>query len=173
MQDIAITSIVLGTLIPIIFLTGGVIIALVAINRRHKLRMMEHQERLLAIEKGQPIPVVPDPVRSKNNHHFAWPFVLIGLGLALFLIYLFGEGDSDALAFGLISFFIGSGLFLSRYYEAKKQNGKHDDDTASLDRKIAAADIPESRPDAEPTVARPATPPSGEYGKSKEQETGS
>ena len=153
-------------------MTVLVIIALVAINRRHKLRMMEHQERLLAIEKGQPIPVVPEPVHSKKNYPFAWPFVLIGFGLALLLIYIFGERDSDALSFGLISFFIGLGLLLSRFYGIRRQNGKNGGATIPQQQSPRAAGVSGIAQNTGSHSEGTPAPPSGSHGDSADKETG-
>ncbi len=119
----------IAVLIPIVAMLVTLAIVLFAINRSHKARELEHAERMLAIEKGIPIPHTP-PRKSKPNYPFTWPFVFIGFGLALLLTAIFCGGDSTALAFGFISLFIGLALFASRFYGVKKKEMEAAEETA-------------------------------------------
>jgi len=111
-----------SVLIPIIMMLIPLVIVLFWINRNYKTRELEHQERMLAIEKGVALPEPVQPSqKSKSNYPYTWPFIFIGFGLALILIYFIIDADVEAFGFGLISLFVGLGLFLSRYYGAKKE----------------------------------------------------
>ncbi len=59
---------VMGMLIPITAVIVGAVIILDAMYRRHKSKELEHQERMLAIEKGRPLPTKPELTRP------AYPF---------------------------------------------------------------------------------------------------
>ncbi len=127
--DFVSATAIIGTFIPIIFLICAVIVVLFAIKRKAQERELEHKERLLAIEKGQPLPMhpaKPENQKRKGRYPLAWPFVLMGFGLALILIYMIGElgdrhVDVEALGFGLAGLFIGVGLLLSRFYGVRKE----------------------------------------------------
>ncbi len=118
-----------AVLIPLIsiiapFITG-LIIVIVVMRKKQRENELVHEERMLAIQKGIALPPrQAEPERKKNGQYpFAWPFVLIGLGLALIIIYMV-EGhrhDPESLGFGLVSLFIGLGLFASRFYGARKE----------------------------------------------------
>ncbi len=123
------TTAIVAVLIPIVAMLVTLAIVLFAINRSHKARELEHAERMLAIEKGIPIPHTP-PRKSKPDYPFSWPFVFIGFGLALLLITIFGEGGGEAIGFGFISLFIGLGLFASRFFGVKKKEMEAAEETA-------------------------------------------
>jgi hypothetical protein len=135
------TTAVLGVLIPIIalILTGAIII--VAIQRNYRIRQLEHQERLAAIEKGVDIPMKHE--KPKPHYPFTWPFIFIGLGLALVLIFLFApHANSDTLGWGLVILFIGGALFASRFYGVKK------DEMDDTERKAKENGVPGNDPAA-------------------------
>lgn len=114
------TTAVIGVMIPIVAMIVGLIIVIFAFNRNYKIKLLEHQMRMAAIEKGAELPAMPAD-RPRPVYPFTWPFIFIGFGLALVLIYVFNRyADADTLGFGLVSLFIGLGLFASRYYGVKK-----------------------------------------------------
>jgi len=94
-------------------------------NRRHKLDLI-HKERLAAMEKGVPLPELPDyddPRRGLADGDFRdinprWPLgagavsILLGAGISVAL-NLSGDTYHNAVwPFGLIGIFLGVGLFL-------------------------------------------------------------
>lgn len=94
-------------------------------NRRHKLDLI-HKERLTAMEKGIPMPELPDyePARMKPGItdritlNPRWPLglgaisVMLGIGASL-AMYLSGDSYHNQIwPFGLIGVFLGVGLFL-------------------------------------------------------------
>lgn len=120
MYDFVGTTAVLGVLIPIFAMVITGVVIIFAIHRNYKVRELEHAERLAAIEKGVDIPMPPQN-RQKPVYPFTWPFMFLAFGLALILIYVFDtHADSETLGFGLVIFFIGAGLFASRFYGVKK-----------------------------------------------------
>jgi hypothetical protein len=80
-------------LIPVTMFICGAAIAIVAIVLHSKRNQLDHQERILALEKGQPLPEKPlVPAREKNPYF--WGFVFIAVGLAL-TWYFFMEYNEE------------------------------------------------------------------------------
>lgn len=153
--DFISTTAIIGVLIPIIAMLIGLVIALFAIQRNYKMRQLEHELRLKALEKGYDIPQIPERGRSKPVYPFAWPFIFIGFGLALICIYLFADGDETAIGFGLISLFLGLALFASRFYGVKKDEMTATERAAASNWKAPAASEQPSAPiPASPTAIR-------------------
>jgi H+/gluconate symporter-like permease len=114
------TTAVIGVLIPIVAMLIGLIIVIYAFNRSYKIKLLEHQQRMAAIEKGVELPPMQFE-RPRPHYPFTWPFIFIGFGLALALIYIIDRhADIETLGFGLVILFVGLGLFASRYYGVKK-----------------------------------------------------
>lgn len=109
----------LGLLIPICGIVGGVAVALLWLGTEHKRRSQlleqSHRERMLAIERGLPVPPLPqelfdpedrvDPldVRSRALRR-GLTFVLGGLAVSAALAL---NRDLDTAAWGLIPIAIG------------------------------------------------------------------
>ncbi len=111
----------LGMVALMIPLAGMIVPALVivfALERLYRIRKLDHEAKLRAIEKGYDVPMKQRP---SPRYPFAWPLVLLGFGLALISIYLMEHNvDPEALGFGLVLFFIGAGLFASRFIGVKR-----------------------------------------------------
>lgn len=108
--------------IPIIFMLLPVLIVLIVFVRNYKVRKLEHEERLRAIEKGVALPPFSLQQR-KPVYPFAAPFVNIGLGLAFILWSVFTTGPMGMqwiFGAGLVLLFVGLGLFASRFIGVKK-----------------------------------------------------
>jgi len=162
----------IGVLIPVIAMIIGLAIALFAINRNYKIRRLEHDLRLKALEKGYDIPQLPERGRSKPVYPFAWPFIFIGFGLALISIYLFADGDETAIGFGLISLFLGLALFASRFYGVKKDEMSATERAAANSwRAPAMPDAPSAPLPPRPSApSAPTTPPASEEKESGPEE---
>jgi hypothetical protein len=110
----------IGLVAVMIPLAGMIVPALVivfALERLYRIRKLDHEAKLRAIEKGYDVPMK----RPSARYPFAWPLVLLGFGLALILIYVMEHNvDPEALGFGLVLFFIGAGLFASRFIGVKR-----------------------------------------------------
>jgi len=103
---------IMGIMIPIIAIVGGVGIALAAFRHQAKRAELEHQERMLAIEKGVPLPPAMLPPARRRNPYI-WGFILIGFGLAMMVAMLI-EGEPDW-GWGLIFMLPGLGIFLASH----------------------------------------------------------
>lgn len=108
--------------IPIIAMLIGLRIALSAFHYRTKRNEMEHQERMLAIEKGVPLPT-PPPQAEKSKNPYLWGFILIGFGLAM-VIAMIIKGDNDW-GWGLIFLLPGIGILAASllFARQKEKNG--------------------------------------------------
>ena len=114
---------IMGLLIPLVFILAGLGIALTALKHRAKRNELEHQERMLALERGAPLPpaMVPPP-RTKNP--YLWGFILVAFGLAL-SIGLATEGDSEWVWGGLF-FFVGAGILLANWLHKRELQAKRE-----------------------------------------------
>lgn len=118
----------LAVLIPIIFVCGAIVVAVVAVIIHGRNKDLEHRERLVAMEKGIPLPepkqIVKKPVHSARR---AWALIFIGIGLALVPAIGAIHGISGG-AWGLLPLFIGLGLLIAaildkREYEERNRSG--------------------------------------------------
>lgn len=103
----------LGVFIPILAVGLSLMIPILAIYFEYRKRALRSQERLLAIEKGVPLPPEP-PVPPKKP---ATPldslrkgFILLGIGVALVVFTLVAGVSEWIMGGGLILLFIGAAL---------------------------------------------------------------
>ncbi len=109
-----------------------VIIVIWQLKTRAKDREAErkHKERMMAMEKGVPLPELPDePARgstlgdawSQFSLNPKWPlgagavFVMLGIGVSLALLFSGEQLDNRKASFGLIGVFLGVGLWLDYF----------------------------------------------------------
>lgn len=111
--------------IPIMAVMGGILIAITAIVMNGRRRDLEHRERLLAMEKGLPMPTEP-PVkeRPKYSNRRANGLVLTGIGVAL-TIAMWVEDGADSGVWGLIPLFIGIGLLIAGHLDKAEWEREH------------------------------------------------
>ncbi|MBS1261361.1 MAG: hypothetical protein MAG453_00682 [Calditrichaeota bacterium] len=110
----------LGVMIPIVSIIATAVVVVFALERFYRIRKLEHEAKLRAIEKGYDVPMHT----RKSRYPFAWPLVFGGFGLALLLMWAIGGAyDETALGFGLVLFFIGAGLFASRFFGVRRDTG--------------------------------------------------
>jgi drug/metabolite transporter (DMT)-like permease len=98
-------------------------------RRREKRMEMIHKERMMAMEKGIPLPELPDLAESPASSVLSdsvgririnprWPlglgalFVMVGAGTSLALWLVVERDPHNAWPVGLIGVFFGVGLFL-------------------------------------------------------------
>ncbi len=98
---------IVGMSIPIIAMLIALAIARAAFKHRTERDQMEHQERMLAIEKGAPLPPVTVPP-EKGRNPYIWGFILIGVGLAM-MVAMGIEGDEDW-GWGMLFLLMGVGI---------------------------------------------------------------
>ena len=112
--------------IPILAVTGGVLIAITAVIIGGRKKDLEHRERIAAMEKGIPLPE-PPPERRKPVHSIrrASGLVMAGIGLSLWIALSVAVGGREGV-WGLIPLFFGLGLIIAsvldkREYEAERK----------------------------------------------------
>ncbi len=100
----------------------AVAIVLLVINYNAKKKAWEHDERMKALELGRPLPMPIVPVRKPKPYYpFAWPLVLLGIGLAICIGGLV-DGETGVIVIGLALLLSGGGLLASRFIGVR--NGK-------------------------------------------------
>lgn len=112
--------------IPILAVMGGILIAITAIVMNGRRKDLEHRERLLAMEKGLPMPVeAPVKERPRYSNRRANGLVLTGIGIAL-TIAMWTQDGADEGVWGLIPLFIGVGLLIAGHLDKKEWERERD-----------------------------------------------
>ena len=114
----------LGVFIPILFLCGAIVTAIVAVIVNGRNKELEHRERLIALEKGIPLPeprIVQKPQRPIHSIRRAWGLIFIGIGVAL-IIAISAHPDAGLTGgvWGLLPLFIGIGLIVGAMLDKKE-----------------------------------------------------
>lgn len=113
----------IAVLIPIVAVLGTFAVVIVAIVVEGRKKQLTHQERLVALEKGLPLPEEPTkeqkPVHSKRR---AWGLAWFGLGLALTIALALNPESARVRAWGfaLIPMFIGIGLIIASVLDKRE-----------------------------------------------------
>lgn len=113
----------IAVMIPIVAILGGISIVIVAIVVEGRKKDLAHKERLIAMEKGLPLPEPPEketkPVHATRR---AWGFVWFGLGLALTIALALNPESAEVKAWGfaLIPLFIGLGLIAAAILDKRE-----------------------------------------------------
>jgi hypothetical protein len=113
----------MALMIPITAVIGSFVIAVVAIIVDGKKKDRMHKERLVAIEKGYPL---PEPEEKKEKPVYAtrraWGLVWAGLGLALTIALAANPeaAEVNAWGWGLLPMFIGVGLLVAGHLDKKE-----------------------------------------------------
>lgn len=96
-------------------------------SRRERRMMLIHKERMLAMEKGSPLPELPEYVEPRSMVAEAvaavrlnprWPLglgvisILLGIGVSAALGFSGDAYHNQLSSFGLIGIFLGVGLIL-------------------------------------------------------------
>ncbi len=138
---------ILALIIGFTFVFGSLVVVLVVVlaqirARNHRNQML-HQERMLAIEKGLPIPVdYLERVPRRRPYVRGLVFSAIGLGMIVFGWIDAAEsgGDHDMLGIGVVFLFVGFALLAGDRLTMKKSNGW--DAPSSLPYPAAAVERP-------------------------------
>jgi hypothetical protein len=122
---------IIAVFIPIIGVLGGVMIAITGIVVGGRRKELEHRERIIAMEKGLPVPTPPiETERPKYSSRRAGGLVMTGIGLALTIALSADDGFADGGVWGLIPLFIGLGLLIAgsldkrEYDESARRNNQ-------------------------------------------------
>jgi hypothetical protein len=112
---------VVALLIPIIAVLGGMAIAIVGVITKGKEEELKHKERIIAMEKGIPIPQETKPVVKEKPRYLAiraWGLVITFIGLGVILSVGIAVGFRDGV-WGLIPTGLGGGLLLASWLEKR------------------------------------------------------
>ena len=110
---------VVAIFIPIIVVIGVFAAVITSVVVSGKQKELEHKERLVAMEKGMPIP--EKPLKEKRPLYLslrAWGFVFVALGIALVFAIGAEAGFTHGL-WGLIPLLVGLSLLLASNLEKK------------------------------------------------------
>jgi len=112
----------MAMLIGLFFVVGSIAVVLLivvsAFRTRHVKAEMLHRERMLALEKGLPIP--PDYLEGPHRKRpFVAGLIWAGIGLGA-VVWGIIEGESDANAWGLIPFFVGIALIIGDWLSHRR-----------------------------------------------------
>ena len=126
------------SIVTIVFVFVIILTIIKAVSRYHD-RTLRHKERLIAIEKGLPIPMeTPAPCKKPRNSHDSrgTGLILLFVGVGIFFSFMalsYVVGHIEAMAggvFGLIPLFIGVGFLIDAYLlgrEEKKEEASNQD----------------------------------------------
>jgi hypothetical protein len=110
---------VIALLIPILAVIGGIALAIVGIITKSREEELRHKERIVAMEKGMPVPEMPkEEQRPRSARNRTWGLVLTLLGIALIALKLVSN-NSEAMTGGVIVTAIGIGLLLAAWFERR------------------------------------------------------
>lgn len=112
-----------GMFIGLVSVLGffALVISIVLVSMRNRRLRMEalHKERMLALEKGLPVPVdYPDSRTCRRP--YVQGLVWAGVGLAI-VIWGAIEGESDLNAWGLVPLFVGLALIIGDVLAARRK----------------------------------------------------
>ncbi len=96
---------------------------------RNKAKKMDHEERMLAIEKGVAMPEMPVKKKAKPHNPLMAPLILMGIGMGYFAFWIFDTGWSSL--GGYVVFFMGVGMLVA-FLLNNKMEGKKKNEATSL-----------------------------------------
>ncbi len=118
---------VVALLIPIVAVVGGMAIAIVGVITKGKEEELKHKERIIAMEKGIPVPeMAPPPARKEKPRYLAiraWGLVITLIGVAIMIAIAIGSDLRNGI-WGLIPTGLGVGLLLAAWFEKKDMENK-------------------------------------------------
>jgi len=106
-------------LIPIIAVLGGMTIAVIGVIMNGREEELKHKERILAMEKGIPLPEMPKEERRPAFLTLrAWGLIVAFVGLAIMISISIAQGFERGI-WGLIPTSVGIGFLVAAMLEKR------------------------------------------------------
>lgn len=105
--------------IPFAMFGAAVLIVFFALQAQHKRRELEHKQRMLALEKGLPVPPSFIAEKPKAHNPYAAPLVWIAIGFGL-LIMAWPIGEPQMAGVAAIPLCIGVALLIANIINQKR-----------------------------------------------------
>ncbi len=126
---------VIGALIGLVTVSGILLLVLIVVimdNRTRRMRVkLLHEERMLALEKGLPVPMdYQDGIRQKRRPYVRG-LVFLGIGIAMLSWSGFASGDEDLAGMAMVPTMIGIALILGDWLNERKAQAKPKVESAS------------------------------------------
>jgi hypothetical protein len=110
---------VIALLIPILAVIGGIALAIVGIITKSREEELKHKERIVAMEKGLPVPEMPkEEQRPRSARHRTWGLVLTFLGVALIVLRLVSDNYATMTG-GVIVAAIGLAFLCAAWFDRR------------------------------------------------------
>lgn len=152
----------IAVMIPIVAILGTFAVVVVAIVVEGRKKDLVHKERLIALEKGLPLPEPPEkPVKPVYSTRRAWGLVWLGLGLALTIALAANPeaADVNAWGWGLIPTFIGAGLLIAGLLDKKEWDERRAKEESAVGSSGPPPPAAPPAPPAPPAPSDPSDPP--------------
>jgi len=108
-----------GFFIPFAMFGAAVLIVFFALQAQHKRRELEHKQRMLALEKGLPVPPSFSAEKPKAHNPYAAPLVWIAIGIGL-LLMAWPIGEPQLAGVAAIPLCIGVALLIANIINQKR-----------------------------------------------------
>jgi hypothetical protein len=108
-----------GFFIPFAMFGAAVLIVFFALQAQHRRRELEHKERMLALEKGMPIPPSPTEEKPKPRNPYAAALVWIAIGVGLFIMAI-PVSEPNLTGVAAIPLCIGVALLIANIINQKR-----------------------------------------------------
>jgi hypothetical protein len=110
---------VVALFIPILAVIGGIALAIIGVIMKSREEELKHKERIVAMEKGIPIPEEPKTQDTpKHMRHLTWGLVLTFLGIALMILRLVSD-NGKALTAGIVICSVGLALLCAGWLQKR------------------------------------------------------
>ncbi|MBK6765898.1 MAG: hypothetical protein IPG71_06085 [bacterium] len=123
---------VIGALIGLVTVSGILLLILIVVimdNRTRRMRVkLLHEERMLALEKGLPVPMdYQDGLFKNKRRPYVRGLVFAAIGIAMLTWSGMASGDEDLAGMAMVPLLIGLALIAGDWLNEKKGKVKQPD----------------------------------------------
>ncbi len=120
---------VMGALIGLVTVSGLLLLILIVVimdNRTRRMRVKYlHEERMVALEKGLPVPMDYKDGMARKRRPYVRGLVFLGIGVAMLFWYgMSADGDTDLGGMAMVPTFVGLALILGDWLNERKAAAK-------------------------------------------------